>query len=511
MRPFGIRFFSGVRERLRVLFFRGREEAELDEELRFHVELETAENLRRGLDPVEAKRRALLAFGGVERFKEEVRDARGVSLIENLSRDMRFAFRRLRREPGFTVPVVATLALGIGVVAAVFALVEGVLLRPLPYPEAERLVTLRHVAPGLGITDGGQSGGTYLHYAQHNRVFETMGLYFDRELSITEGEAPERIMTALVTPGVLTTLGVAPLLGRLFVDDGHDDASPQKVVLSHGLWVRRYGADPGIIGRTIELNRGEPHEIVGVMPAGFVFPRPETELWYAMPVEATRANLGADDLLRSAVARLRPGVSPAEAERDLARMITMLPEAYGDITGEELRRAELRGVVVPLKEAVVLDVRGALVLLAGMAVFLLLIVWANVGNLFLVRAERQRREVAVARSLGASGVEVARRFLLEGLLVTAAGGVLALALAWGVVASRFGFEPGQLPRLREVGVDGTVVGVMLGLSLCSGILLGVIAYLSAGRTELTGALKGALGRVTAGRKCQRGQRGVVAA
>ncbi|MFN2567633.1 MAG: ADOP family duplicated permease [Gemmatimonadaceae bacterium] len=495
--------------RLAALTRRKRAERGLEVELRFHLEMEIEKNIRSGLSPADARRAALVAFGGVEKFKEECRDARGTRPMERLAQDMRYALRRVAKQPGFSVPAILTLAVGLGVTTAIFALVHGVLLQSLPYWDPGRLVVVRHTAPGLGIGEGGQSEGTYLHYRKHNRAFEELGVYLDRELSITDDRNdPERIMAALVTPSVLAVLRATPLRGRLFAAADVEYDSALTVIISHDLWVRRYGADPGIVGRRIELNRVR-RQVVGIMPPGFEFPRPDTKVWYAWPVEATRAGIGVHDMHYTGIARLRSGVTPDDAERDLRRMIRSLPDAYPDAAPQVLERAQLQPIVVRLKDAVVADVRPALLLLLCAAVFVLLIVCANVANLFLVRAERLRKEVAVERALGAAGSDLARRFLAESLLVASIGAALGLVLALAVIGWRLGFEPGQIPRLHEVRLGGTVLVVTVGLALLSSLLLGLVSLARAGRPELTTALKGTLGHMTAGRESQVAQRFLV--
>ncbi|MFN2567634.1 MAG: ADOP family duplicated permease [Gemmatimonadaceae bacterium] len=498
-----------IGRRVRSLLHRPRAERELEAELRFHLEMEMEKHVRAGLTPGEARRAALVVFGGVERVKEECRDARGTRPVEKLAQDLRYAARRLRKQPGFSVPAILTLGLGVGVTGAIFALVHGVLLRPLPYPASDRLVLVRHTAPGAGMAVAGQSGTTYLHYRANSRVFEEIGVYFDRELTLSDRDDPERIQAANSTPSIFWALGAKPLHGRLFTQ-ADADGSPARgaVLLSYGLWVRRYGADPGIVGRSVELNRGHSR-VVGVMGPDFAFPDPATQLWYAMPIRSKAAPT-LQSLFMTSVARLRPGVSAREAELDAQRLVGTLADVYPEVRAELLRDAQLRAVVVPLKDAMVADVRPALVLLLLTASFVLLVALANVANLFLARSARLRWEVAVQRALGASSGDVARRFLSEAALVAALGGVLAGAVAYAGVESRFGFEPGQIPRLHEVRVDWIVLAFTFGLSLVTGLVLGAVSLASAGRPHVPTALKGAADRVTASRRTQTAQRLLVA-
>lgn len=420
---------------------------------------------------------------------------------------VRRAARRLLKAPTFTVTVIATTAVGTGAIVSVFALANGVLLRPLPYPHADRLVSVQHTAPGFGIEKGGQSAGTYLHYRRYGRAFEEIGAYTQNDVTFSGDGAPERVHVAMVTPSLLVALGTRPALGRPFRDGDVEADAARVVLISHDLWVTRFGSDPGIIGRKIELNRWL-FEVVGVLPAGFDFPTRETQVWYPMAVSASKATI--QDLSLSSIARLKRGVTADDAESDLQRLVGTLSESYPDAVPERLREGEFRAVVVPLKEALVGNVRPALLMLLCAAGLVLLIAWANTANLFLVRAERQRRDVAVERALGATDGDLARRFLTESLLLTTIGGLLGLALACAAVKSRFGFEPGQIPRLYEGRIDAVSVAVAVGLAMLGGLFLGTLSIARMGRAELGAALKGAVGRTTAGREAQRVQRLLVA-
>jgi len=418
--------------------------------------------------------------------------------------EARHALRRLARQPGFSVPVVLTLALGIGATAAVFALVNGVLIRPLPYAEANRLVEIGHTASRVDLPMTGVSSGTADYYRAHNRVFEDIGVYVEHVGTLTDRDQPERVRWAFATPSVFSVLRPAVTAGRLINPPDYEAGVVGVVhgaLISHDLWVRRYGADPSLVGRTVELDR-RPYPVVGVLERGFHFPHPETDVWLAFgwPSPA-KAGLGA--LWASAVARLKPGVSLMEAQRDLQRLVHSLPDAFPDVTQAQLDATGLRGDVVPLKDAIIGDVSVALLLLLATGGFLLLITWANAANLSLVRAEGLRHEVAVAQALGATDRHLGRRFLTEGVILASVGGALGFVLASAAIRVHFGFAPDDIPRLREVGVDLTVVAVIFGLSLSSAGLLAGVAFLSARRrADLAGTLAGAGGRTTAGHRQQ---------
>jgi predicted permease len=510
-----MRLLSEVREWLRALFFRRREDRALDEELAFHLEMEERSNIGRGMDPAEARRRAALKLGGVTQVREAARDARGLRNLDDLVRDVRFAVRRLVREPGFSVPTIATIALGIGIATAVFTLVNAVLLRPLPYPDADRLVQVTHVAPGAELAVTGLSVGIYLHYRAHSRTFEDIATWMEHSRTLTDVDAPEHVQVAMVTPSLFAVLGATPHIGRFPTAADFEFGSSNGVLISHDLWVRRYGADPAIVGRTIEIDRRRD-VVVGVAQRGFHFPDPETQMWLGWSPEEMLAGFGGprasvDGLYMNGVARLKRNASPDDIEHDLDRMVRTLPDAYPDVTAEQLERMRFRAVVTPLKHAVVGDMRAALLLLLGTAGFLLLITWANATNLSLVRAERQRREVAVERALGASELRLARRFLSESIVIAVIGGALGLALAYVAVDVRFGFEPGQIPRLREVAIDRASLGLACAIAIVTGVLLAAVSLQSARRAGAGSTLMGSFGRATAGRAEQGTRRLLVAA
>src|SRR6266576_5628929 len=425
-----------------------------------------------------------------------------------MSRDSLFgarhALRRLVRQPGFSLPVVLTLALGIGATTAVFAVVNGLLIRPLPYRDANRLVALGHFASRVELPMTGLSLGTADYYRAHNRAFEDIGVYVEQVGTLTDHDQPERVRWAFATPSVFTVLHPAVALGRLIRPGDYEPGVVGVVhgaLISHELWVRRYGADPGLVGRTIELDR-RTYAVIGVLEPGFHFPHPETDVWLPYGwLPRTKAAVGY--LGSSAVARLKPGVSLTEAQQDIQRLVQALPEAFPDVTPGQLEAMGLRGAVVPLKHAIIGDVDVALLLLLGAGAFLLLITWANAANLSLVRAEGLRHEVAVAQALGATDRNLGRRFLTEGAILATVGGALGFVLASAAIRVHFGFAPDDIPRLREVGVDLTVVAVILGLSLSSAGLLAGVAFLSARpRADLGGTLAGAGGRTTAGHRQQ---------
>jgi putative ABC transport system permease protein len=415
--------------RFRELFRRrSRSAAEQNEELAFHLEMETAENVRRGMSGAAARRAALLRFGGRQRFGEEIGDARGVAALDNLARDTRFAFRRLRRAPGFAAGVIATLGIGIGAAAGIGTIVYDVLLRDLPYDKPDQLVRVGFVTDGLAASGDLQPAATYFHFAKSARSFTELGAYFTSDVfALTDGSAPEGVTVALMTPSTLTLLGARPLLGQLF-EPGDTSWSNQRsaILISEKLWRRRYGADPAIIGRQIDIDHGE-RIVVGVLPRSFDFPMPSVDIFYPAPVPVKHPQITSRYF--NVIGRLREGVSPSAAEAELNALIPSLAVRFPAITPQMLERSKPRVSVTPLKDATVAPVHAQLVLLGILVAVVLLIATTNVVGLFVLRAERASQEIAIALSLGASRLALTQRFVIEGMVLGLASAIVALPAA----------------------------------------------------------------------------------
>lgn len=392
-------------------------------------------------------------------------------------RELRHAGRRLVREPSITLPALVTLALGISASTAVFALVYSVLLRPLPYPEPHDIVDVGHTTSTAGLERVGQAPGTYAHYAENNRVFEAMALYAENavSVSITDGDAPERVRIAIATPGLFDVFRTQPTLGRPFTERDLDIPadSQSAVIISHELWTRRYGADLAIIGKSIELNRRR-RDVIGVMPPGFDFPHRDTDVWYPYQFEPRTGEI-ARDLGLSSVARLRPDVELETATDDLSQLLAALDGS------PELSDGSVRPSVVPLRAQFVDDVRQPLLILAMATTFVLLVSLANVSGLILVRAERRGEEIAVFRALGARGQDLRRRFFSEGLVLAAAGGLLGSFLAWIAIRVRFGLGLDDLPRLHELDFGTTPGLFIVGLSVFVALSIGLVSLIRSSR------------------------------
>jgi predicted permease len=453
---------------------RSRAAAEQDEEFAFHLEMETTENIRRGMSEAEARRAALLRFGGMQRFREETSAARGVVALDNLARDTRFAVRRLRRAPGFAIGVIATLGIGIGAWAGIGSIVYGVLLRDLPYDKPDQLVRVGFITDGVATTGDLHSAASYFHFAKSARSFTELGAYSINDgFNITDGDAPERVTVALMTPSTLTLLGVRPLFGQLLEPNDTAWSNPRAAILiSENLWRRRYGADSSIIGRRVYFDHGS-RVVVGILPRSFAFPSPSVDVFYPAAISVTPPQITSRYF--SVIGRLRDGVNPASAAAELNELIPSLSERFPAITPDMLRHSRARISVESLKAATVASVRPQLVLLGVMVAVVLLIATTNVINLFVLRTERASQEISIALSLGATRVAVAQRFVMEGIVLGTASAIVALPAAALALSTKFGFTEREIPRLHEVSFTWHTVALVLGCAVLIGACVGLIA------------------------------------
>jgi predicted permease len=422
----------------------------------------------------------------------------------------------LGRSPGFTGSAVLTLAIGVGACVAIFALVDGVLLKALPYPEPDHLVTLRHAARAdrdgavAGAAHGAVeaveiSDGLYEHYRTRGRAFEEIAIWQTAFVNLDgpDGDV-ERVELVMATPSLLPLLGVRPALGAGFDER---DVGGVAVLLSHGLWLRRYGGDPDAVGRTTWVN-GAPRRIAGVMPPDFRFPDADVDLW--MDLGLPRSNMRVGAFYYRGAARLRPGVTVEAAEQELARLLASVEGEFPDATPGRLAALQLDARVAPMKDDLVRDVRGTLGLLAGTVAFVLLIAGANVANLTLVRATGKRHEVTVRAAIGAGRLDLVRHLLAESALVALIGGAIGtLAAAFAVEAFARG-APVELPRLHELSVDGRTLAFAAALSVTAALVFGLVAAVHALRVGERGSLAPASRSRSAGPERQRAQRLLVA-
>ncbi len=467
--------------RLRALFRKDRVDQELSEELAFHLEKQIEQNIAAGMSREEARYAALHSFGGVEQVKEECRDAWGVRFIETLLQDLRFGLRMLAKNPGFTAVAVLTLALGIGANTAIFSVVNGVLLRPLPYPEPDRLVRIYERSAQFNLMSVAYPN--FLDWERMNRSFAGLAAYRGEAFNFTGPGQPEYIPGAIATANFFSVLGVKPLQGRTFTPEEERQGANPVAMVSEGLWKRRFGGDTAVLGKSLVLD-GQVYTVVGIVPRDCHLLDPAeviTPLWQwgrRMQLERREDHPGIQ-----VVGQLRPGVSLPQARADMENIAHSLAQAYP-------KTNEGQGTtVVPLKNDIVGDVRPMLLLLQAAVGFVVLIACANVANLLLARSVARKREVAVRVALGASRGRVIRQFLTESVLVSLGGGGIGLLLAsWGS-APLLAAVPGGLPRREAIALDGSVLLFTLVISLLTGILFGLAPALESSRSNVQEALK----------------------
>jgi putative ABC transport system permease protein len=476
-----------IRARLAPLRLSPARELEIVEELSQHLEDRWQELVAGGVAPDEATRAALAEFSGADALAKRMatlRQARAsVSpvpgaparhLLAALSHDLRYAARALWKERGFSSVAIVTLALGIGATTAIFSVVYGVILKPLPFDEPDRLVGLYHHAPGFGTPRLPQSNATYFTYRDHAQVFEDIGLWRTDKVSIARGDTPESEQALRLTDGMLTVLRVRPLLGDLLRKADDVPGAPNRVLLTYGYWQRAFGAARDIVGRPLVID-GSSYDIAGVLPASFKFL--DTRASVLLPLKPNRARaLTGPGFGDRAVARLKPGVTLAQANDDIGRMIPLIPQQFPlqtGVTQEMWDGVGLSPNVRPFSEDAIGDIGRSLWILLGTVGFVLLMAWANVANLLLVRAEGRQQEFAVRAALGASRGRIAAALLSETLLLGLAGGALGVVFAQAGVGLLRRIAPVQLPRVDDVAIDGVVLLFTLTLSVVTPLVFGM--------------------------------------
>ncbi|HVF27964.1 MAG TPA: ABC transporter permease, partial [Pyrinomonadaceae bacterium] len=401
-----------------------------------------------------------------------------------LWQDLRYGARMLLKKPGFTFVAVITLALGIGANTAIFSVVNAVLLRPLPYPQPQQLVWIWETNPKNDIKEEPASVPNFADWRSQNGSFSEMAAFSGTAPVLTDAGEPERLPGTAVTANFFAAVGVGPALGRGFVDEENTPGKNRVVILSHGLWQRRFNADPKTIGGKITLN-GNSYEVVGVMPPGFKNPQPDearpTELWLPLALNPAEAGRRSDFL--KVVARLKPGVSITQARGEMETITKRLAEQYPQTNYGW-------GVtILPLHERVVGDLRPALWTLTGAVGFLLLIACGNVANLLLARAASRKQEIAVRTALGAGRGRLVRQFLTESVLLSLGGGVTGLVVGWWGIELLVALSPGNIPRLGEVALSGQVFAFTFTLAVLTGIIFGLVPALHATNPNLNESLK----------------------
>ena len=425
-----------------------------------------------------------------------------------LASQLRLFCRRVLANPGFTLLSLLTLAIGVGANVAIFAIVNAVLLRPLPLPDSERLVVLRHAAPGLAqLAELPMSDALYFLYAEQVRTLESVAVYREEQVSFTGPENPQRVAASSVTASFFEVLRTPPRLGRWFTPQEDRPGAAPVIVLGDGLWRSRFGAAPGVVGRMVDLD-GESVEVVGVMPPGFSFSQQEIDLWRPLRLDRENVQLGAFG--SNGVARIANGATLGQVRAELEALLANLTELLPDEGAAPiLANAGFRPLIDRAREAVVGDIEATLWILLGAVGFLLLIACANVANLFLVRSEARHGEVAIRAALGESGGRLAGSVLFESLVLGVAGGLLALPLALLAVRLLVAFGPRELPRLDEVSIDAAVLLFGVAVSAAAGFLFGLLPALRAGAVGAAGHMTAGARGSTAGRQRQLARRGLV--
>jgi predicted permease len=474
-----------------------RVEEELEREISSHLALLEEDFQREGMTPEEARLAARRAYGGVEQAKQMHRDERSILWLECILQDLRFSLRMLTKDPALTFTILVTLALGIGANTAVFSVLNSVLFKPLPYPKPEELVAVWQTAPGAaGLTSFSNglrlSPSMYFTYAEHNRTFQSLGVWITGTANVTGLAEPEQVHTVFISDGVLQTLRVPPAAaGRWFSPADQNPHGPKSVMLSYGYWQQRFGGDRSVIGHNITVD-SQLREIVGVMPRGFRLINADSDL--VVPLAFDRSKLILAGFGYNGIGRLKPGVTFAQANADLARTLPIWMDSWSNGPGTNPHFYEtwrITPAIRSLKQEVIGNVGDALWVVMTTVGIVMLIACANVANLLLVRTEARQQELAIRAALGAARGRIVRQLLLESLLLGVIGGALGVALAYGGLRLLVAIGPANLPRLSEISLDARALGFTLVLSLLSGLLFGLIPALKYAGPRIPVALQSA--------------------
>lgn len=470
------------------LFKNQRKDRELDEEIEGHLQMHIEDNLRLGMTPEEARRQAMIKLGGLESTKEAYRDQRGLPWLESLWQDLRYGARQLRKNPGFTTVAVLTLALGIGANTAIFSVIHGVLLKPLPYPQPDRLVTLWERAPERGIEQERVSGPNYLDWREQNSVFADLAVSpgWDRsDFKLILRDNLVKVPGVYASSSLFTTLGGAPLLGRSFLPEEDQREGNRVAVLGYGLWQRHFGGDSNILGQTITVESygRRDYIIVGVMPPDYGLPG-NCELWLPLGWMDVTLEERRSAHWHHVIGRLKPDVTLAQAQAEMNAIQARLKQTHpGEIIGSQV-------ALVPLvQQAVGRGFHTALLVLWGVVTGVLLIACANVANLMLAHAASRQKEIAVRLALGAGCGRVMRQWLTQSILLSLLGGGLGVILSQGGVKLFVAAGPANIPRLSTVSLDSTALFFTLGAALLTGVIFGLVPAWYSSRADLNEVLK----------------------
>ena len=466
-----------IKETIQALFGQRQLDAQMDEELRFHIDKETEKNIRLGMAPAEAHRQAKIAFGGVERFREQAKEERGVRPLENLVLDGRYALRQLRKSPGFAVVSVLTLALGIGATTLVFSVFNTVVLRPLPFEDAHRLVRIRELTPQgqpMSVADA-----NFLDFREQSRSFQEMAAVFNRPLILSQDGEPAQVNGMAATQGLFAMLGVTPEAGRSFsATDFRVGEEPQTVILGNGFWSRRFGSDPGLVGETVFLD-GMPRMVAGILPP--LDPPFQFDVW--LPYAAD-PNYPRNDHRREVFARLAPGVSADQALDDLNQIQARLGESFPESNFEW--QVWLRTLPEWVVGPQVTRIAQVLLVAVGL---LLVLACVSVSNLLVARGTARQREISLRAALGAGRSRLLSQLLMESLVLAALGAGLGIVLASWTLPLVQALESTPLPRLDQVTLDRTVLLFASAATILSALVFGVAPALQGSRADLMDLLR----------------------
>jgi putative ABC transport system permease protein len=486
-----MRWIYKFRLRFGSLFRKKRVENDLNDELRFHLEKMIEESIAKGMSAEEARYAALREFGGIEQMKEECRDSWGVRFINELGQDVRYGLRQLRRSPGFTAVAILTLALGIGANTAIFSVVNAVVLRPLPFPDSGRLMSVISTLQSSNTRDNA-SYPDFLDWRARNHVFSSMAAWRQDNYNLTGGEMPLHLRVVVASADLLRVLKVRPFLGRGFLP-GEDTPGAlngtNPVILSYGLWQQRFSSDPQALGRVVRLN-DQPYTVVGVMPASFQFPiqSDRVDVWTTMAPDLVSIEGGKSMATQrgahylDVIARLQPGVTAGMAQAEMSTIVHELNRQYPENKPRNV-------MVMPELKQLVGDAGTALMVLLAAVGCVLLIACGNVANLLLARATARQKEMAIRTALGATCGRVVRQVLTESVLLALGGGAAGTLIAmWGIEFLK-SLIPPQVPRTGQIGLDVRVFAFAAALSLVTGILFGIFPALKSSRAWLANSLK----------------------